>query len=164
MEGNSSPGLEGIEKATGLDIAGAIVDYMARQVSFPELDIRQRLAVSTGYGVVELVVGECADLVGTSIGLGLRQRDIAVLTLHQGSTVIPNPRDDRLLEPDDRLLCFGELEGMRALISERRRQRGRPIVRPLSDPWAKTIEFPGPDTTKKHAPVAAKHGPILVVG
>lgn len=133
MEVNSSPGLEGIESASGLDVAGAIIDYMARQVSFPELDIRQRLAVSTGYGVVELVVGECADLVGTSIGEGLRQRDISVLTLHQGSKVIPNPRDDRLLEPDDRLLCFGELEGMRSLVSERRRQRGRPTVRPLPE-------------------------------
>jgi ribosomal protein S6--L-glutamate ligase len=144
MEVNSSPGLEGIEQATGLDIAGAIIDYLSRQVAFPELDIRQRLAVSTGYGVVELLVGECADLVGTSIGAGLRRRDISVLTLHQGSTVIPNPRDDRLLEPDDRLLCFGELEGMRSLISERRRQRGRPIVRPLIDLQAQTIEFPGP--------------------
>ncbi len=131
MEVNSSPGLEGIEDATGLDIAGAVIDYIARQTAFPELDIRQRLAVSTGYGVVELIVRECADLVGSSIGEGLRQRDISVLTLHQGTTVIPNPRDDRVLEPDDRLLCFGELEGMRSLVSERRRRRGRPIVRPL---------------------------------
>ncbi len=131
MEVNSSPGLEGIESATGLDIAGAIIDYISRQVAFPELDIRQRLAVSTGYGVVELVVGECADLVGKSIGEGLRARDISVLTLHQGSKVIPNPRDGRLLEPDDRLLCFGEIEGMRSLISERRRLQGRAVVRPL---------------------------------
>ncbi len=133
MEVNSSPGLEGIETATGLDVAGAIVEYISRQVAFPELDIRQRLAVSTGYGVVELVVGECADLVGTSIGDGLRKRDISVLTLHQGSKVIPNPRDERVLEPDDRLLCFGELEGMRSLVSEKRRRRGRPIVRPLPE-------------------------------
>jgi ribosomal protein S6--L-glutamate ligase len=30
MEVNSSPGFEGLERATGLDIAGAIVDYAAR--------------------------------------------------------------------------------------------------------------------------------------
>ncbi|MEM7274536.1 MAG: RimK family alpha-L-glutamate ligase [Actinomycetota bacterium] len=133
MEVNSSPGLEGIEQATGLDIAGAIIEYTARQTSFPELDIRQRLAVSTGFGVVELVVGECADLIGMSIGEGLRSRDISVLTLHQGSRVIPNPRDDRLLEADDRLLCFGEMEVMRSLVPEQRRRRGRPIVRQLDD-------------------------------
>ena len=33
MEVNSSPGLEGIEKATGLDIAGKIMDYIARNVT-----------------------------------------------------------------------------------------------------------------------------------
>ena len=44
LEVNSSPGLEGIETATGLDVAGAIIDYIANQVAFPELDVRQRLS------------------------------------------------------------------------------------------------------------------------
>ena len=56
MEVNSSPGLEGIETATRLDVAGAIIDYIANQVAFPEIDVRQRLSVSTGYGVAELLV------------------------------------------------------------------------------------------------------------
>ena len=46
MEVNSSPGLEGIEHCTQLDIAGAIVDYIAAQVDFPDIDLRQRLTVS----------------------------------------------------------------------------------------------------------------------
>ena len=33
MEVNSSPGLEGIEKATGIDIAGKIMDYIARNAT-----------------------------------------------------------------------------------------------------------------------------------
>ena len=33
MEVNSSPGLEGIEKATGIDIAGKIMDYIERNVN-----------------------------------------------------------------------------------------------------------------------------------
>ena len=32
MEVNSSPGIEGIEKATGLDIAGKIMDYIEKNV------------------------------------------------------------------------------------------------------------------------------------
>ncbi|MBU0719911.1 30S ribosomal protein S6--L-glutamate ligase [bacterium] len=36
MEVNSSPGLEGIEKATGVDIAGKIMDYIERNVSIAE--------------------------------------------------------------------------------------------------------------------------------
>ncbi|MEZ5246883.1 MAG: RimK family alpha-L-glutamate ligase [Acidimicrobiales bacterium] len=132
MEVNSSPGLEGIETATSLDIAGAIVDYVANQVDFPELDVRQRLTVSTGYGVAELHVREGAGLVGTTIAAsGLRERDIQILTLSRGTTVIPNPRQDRELEADDRLLCFGKLEAMRDMIPERTRRR--PRVKPLPD-------------------------------
>ncbi len=48
MEVNSSPGLEGIERCTQLDIAGAVVEYIAARVDFPEIDIRQRLTVSRG--------------------------------------------------------------------------------------------------------------------
>ncbi|HSM34124.1 MAG TPA: TrkA C-terminal domain-containing protein, partial [Anaerolineae bacterium] len=132
MEVNSSPGLEGIETATGLDVAGAIIDYVDNQVAFPELDVRQRLSVSTGYGVAELLVREDAELVGRTIAeSGLRERDIAVLTLHQGIEVIPNPRESRVLEPNDRLLCFGRLESMRDMIPARRKRRAR--VRKLPD-------------------------------
>ena len=132
MEVNSSPGFEGIERATGLDIAGAIIDYVAAQVAFPEIDVRQRLSVSAGYGVVELSINEGAALVaaGTTIG-ELREQDISVLTLNRGTTVIPNPRSDRIIEVDDRLLCFGNLEAMRGLVPERRRSRLR--VQPLPD-------------------------------
>ncbi len=133
MEVNSSPGLEGIETSTGLDVAGAMIDYIASQVAFPELDIRQRLTVSTGYGVAELQVREGADLLGRSIEEGFLDRDIAVLTLTRGTTVIPNPRSSRILEKDDRLLCFGRLEAMRDLVPARRRRRARPVVQPLPD-------------------------------
>src|SRR6056297_1641899 len=126
MEVNSSPGLEGIERATGLDIAGAIVDHIANQVAFPELDVRQRLTVSTGYGVAEILVREDAGLVGKTItASGLGDRDITVLTLHRDTDVIPNPRGNRLLEVNDRLLCFGMLEEMRAMIPARRKRRSK---------------------------------------
>ena len=126
MEVNSSPGLEGIERATELDIAGAIIDHIANQVAFPELDVRQRLSVSTGYGVAELLVREGADLVGKTIGeSGLRERDITVLTLHRSTDVIPNPKTSRVLEDNDRLLCFGKLDEMRDLIPARRKRRAK---------------------------------------
>ncbi len=134
MEVNSSPGLEGIERATELDVAGAIIDYMANQVAFPELDVRQRLTVSAAYGVAELMIHEGADVLEHSLDVGgLTERDISVLTLHRGTTVIPNPRHSRQLEVGDRLLCFGRLEAMRDLVPERRRRRARPKVKPLPD-------------------------------
>ena len=33
MEVNSSPGLEGVEKATGVDVAGAIIEHMERELT-----------------------------------------------------------------------------------------------------------------------------------
>ncbi|WP_417512055.1 RimK family alpha-L-glutamate ligase [Microbacterium sp.] len=126
MEVNSSPGLQGIEQATKLDVAGAIIDYIAAQVAFPEIDVRQRLTVSTGYGVAELSVHNAAELVGKTLGeSGLWERDITVLTLHRGVSVIPNPRKNFVLEADDRLLCFGKLDEMRSMIPERRRRRAK---------------------------------------
>ncbi len=127
MEVNSSFGLEGIETCTQLDIAGAIVDYIAAQVDFPEVDLRQRLTVSRGYGVTEIHIPEGSDFVGKTIDeAGLPEQDINVLTLYRGSMVIPNPRLKRSLEPHDRLLCFGKLEAMRGLIPDKTRRRRRP--------------------------------------
>ena len=136
MEVNSSPGLQGIETATKLDVAGAIIDYISNEVAFPDIDIRQRLAVSTGYGVAELFVHSGADIVGGTLGeSGILDRDITVLTLNRGTTVIPNPRKGQVLQAEDRLLCFGNMEEMRSLIPSRRRRarvRRLPKVTPPS--------------------------------
>jgi ribosomal protein S6--L-glutamate ligase len=81
-----------------------------------------------------LHVREGADIVGGTIS-GLRESDITVLTLIRGSKVIPNPRGDRVLAPEDRLLCVGMLEAMRDLVPERRRRRQRPKIKALpADP------------------------------
>jgi ribosomal protein S6--L-glutamate ligase len=134
MEVNSSPGLEGIETCTGLDIAGAVIDYIAAQVDFPEIDVRQRLTVSKGYGVSEIYVPEGSKFVGLSItDTKLKEQDINVLTLYRGAKVIPNPKQERILEPNDKLLCFGKMESMRGMIPTKARNRRQPTVTPLPD-------------------------------
>lgn len=129
MEVNSSPGLEGIERATGTDIAGAIVEYCSAHVDFPEMDIRQRLTVSRGYGVCELDIPEGSHFVGTSIeDMDFAEKDINVLTLYRGKTVIPNPKTSRVLEPGDRLLCFGKRDNMKSMVPVKtRKQRARKV-------------------------------------
>jgi len=134
MEVNSSPGLEGIETCTQLDIAGAIVDYIAAQVDFPEIDLRQRLTVSRGYGVAELHVPGGSDHIGKMISeAGFSDKDINVLTLYRGTAVIPNPRHSRTLEAGDRLLCFGKLDAMKGLIPDKVAKRRKPKVKKLPD-------------------------------
>ena len=132
IEVNSSPGLEGIERCTQLDIAGAIVDYIAAQIDFPEIDLRQRLTVSRGYGVAEIHIPEGSNYIGKAISdSGLRDKDIIVLTLNKGTTVIPNPRSSRLLVAGDRLLCFGKLDLMRDLVPKKISRKRRPNVQDL---------------------------------
>lgn len=132
MEVNSSPGLEGIETCTGLDVAGAVIDYIAAQVDFPEIDVRQRLTVSKGYGVSEIFIPEGSKFVGKSIKeTGLREQDINILTLYRGAKSIPNPREDRILEANDKLLCFGKLESMRGMVPAKTRRRREPKIADL---------------------------------
>lgn len=134
MEVNSSPGLEGIESATGLDVAGAVVDYIAAQVDFPEIDVRQRLTVSKGYGVSEIFVPDGSNFVGKTINeTELYEKDINVLTLYRGGKVIPNPKPARVLEAGDKLLCYGKLEAMRGMIPAKARRQRRPKIQDLEE-------------------------------
>ena len=138
MEVNSSPGLEGIEKCSQLDIAGAIVEYIAARVDFPEIDIRQRLTVSQGYGVSEILIRDGSKFHGLTIDeTELAEQDVNVLTLYRGGKAIPNPRKSRVLESDDKLLCFGKLEAMRHLVPAKILRRRRPELMSLEAAAAK---------------------------
>ena len=145
MEVNSSPGLEAIETCTQLDIAGAVIDYVAAQVDFPEIDIRQRLTVSRGYGVAEIHIPEGSEFIGQTIDeSGLPEKDINVLTLYRGSTVVPNPRLKRRLEPGDRLLCFGKLEFMKGMIPDKTRRKRQPKLQDLPEQHVDGTAVPVP--------------------
>ena len=117
MEVNSSPGLEGIEAATGVDIAGAMIDHIAEQVLFPDVDIRQRMTTKSGYGVAEFPVGRESDLAGKTIAdTGLRDRECLVLSITRGGNIIPAPHGSQEVLPNDVLLCFGKLLTLRSLV------------------------------------------------
>ncbi len=133
MEINSSPGLEGIEKCTKLDIAGAFIDYIAARVDFPEIDLKQRLAVSKGYGIAEILIPKGSEYVGeTILASGLREKDINALSLHRKGKVIPNPKAERVLEAEDKLVCFGKIESMKDLIPDKTKKRRRPKLKKLT--------------------------------
>lgn len=132
MEINSSPGLEGIEGCTKLDIAGAFIDYIAAKVDYPEIDLREKLSVSRGYGVAEILIPKKSEYVGKTIASsGLKEKDINALSLHRDGKVFPNPKADKVLEAEDRILCFGKIESMKDLIPEKTRKRRKPKVKKL---------------------------------
>lgn len=120
LEVNSSPGLEGIELATGVDVAQAIVEHLEERVTFPDLDLRQRLTLKRGYGVVEFSVAPGSEFALRSLAdLSLRDREVQVLSITRGGTVMPNPRGSDTLQPGDVVLCFGSYQTLRALVPRR---------------------------------------------
>lgn len=126
LEVNSSPGLEGIETATGIDVADHIVEHLEEQVAFPEVDLRQRLTLKAGYGVAELHVTPDSVLAGVTLrDAGLRDRDVQVLSILRGSLTLPNPRGDRRILPGDVLLCFGKHLTLKSYIRDARSRRAR---------------------------------------
>ncbi len=130
MEINSSPGLEGIEGATGLDIAGEVINFISDQAKMPEIDLRQRLTVSRGYGVTDISIPEGSIFIGQTIAqTELRGKDVVVLTLKRGDSVISNPKSSRVLQANDTLLCYGKVETMKSLIVDRPRRRRK--LKPL---------------------------------
>jgi ribosomal protein S6--L-glutamate ligase len=126
LEVNSSPGLEGVETATKVDVAGEIVRLIEDEVLFPEIDIRQRLTLQSGYGVIEVPIDDSSELCGKTIDeSGLRDRDVIVLTIQRGSVTIPNPKTTREIYSGDVLLCFGKTLTLKGLAPRGKRKRRR---------------------------------------
>ena len=124
IEVNSSPGLEAIEAATKVDVAGEIVSLIEEEVLFPEIDIRQRLTLQSGYGVIEVPVDDRSELCGKTIeSAALRERDVIVLTIQRGSITIPNPKTSREILAGDVLLCFGKTLTLKSLAPRKTRKR-----------------------------------------
>ncbi len=130
MEVNSSPGLEGIETSTGVDVAGAIISLIEEEVLLPEVDIRQRLTLRNGYGVTEFPLGPDSNLVGqTIVDSGLRSMDVVILSIQRDSVTIPNPSPETQLAAGDILLCYGKQLTLKSFVpppSRKKRKRSKP--------------------------------------
>lgn len=126
LEVNSSPGLAGIEEATGVDVAGAVIDHLADRVLFPELDVRQRLTLKSGYVVAEVPIDQNSHLARKKLrDAGLRVQEVTVLSVFRGSVTMPNPGGDYEILPGDRLLCYGKLLTIKSLIPPAKPRRRR---------------------------------------
>jgi ribosomal protein S6--L-glutamate ligase len=118
MEVNSSPGLEGIESATGVDVAGAVMEHLEHQVLFPDVDLRQRLTLNAGYRVAEVPIQPDSELAHRSI-----EEAVIVLSINRNGVLIPNPRGGREILPGDVLLCYGKLGTLKTLLPPPRPRR-----------------------------------------
>jgi hypothetical protein len=78
-------------------------------VSFEEM-----MVATGGYGVVSAEVKTHSPFIGKALAQAeLRAKDITVLVIRRGNDVIPNPAPDTKILEGDRLLCFGNMDGMK---------------------------------------------------
>ena len=134
MEVNSSPGLEGIEKASGIDIATEIIKFMEAQIRFGNFDIRERLSLTQGYTVSEFTVEPDSEMVGKTISeSGLREQDILVLRIVRGGEQFANPSNSREIMAGDVLMCYGNKNALLAFLPEHARSRRKKRKKRVTD-------------------------------
>jgi ribosomal protein S6--L-glutamate ligase len=123
MEVNSSPGLQGIEAATGVDVASAIIQHIEDEVEFPDIDLHQRLTLTKGYGVAEIPISPDSSLAGKALrDSGLADLGIRVLMIQRGQLAYPNPASEEVLLGGDVLLCFGKLLALKPFLPKTARR------------------------------------------
>ena len=114
LEVNSSPGLEGIEKASGINVAGEIIDYVMSEAAFSEVDLDQLLRTVPGSGVISLQLRNHPSMVGKKISdLFTYDNDVPLIALSRDSNLIWNPKLETQLRYDDVVICYGELNQLR---------------------------------------------------
>ena len=124
MEVNSSPGLEGIETVTKIDVAGAIAEHIEHEVLFPEVDLKQRLTLERGYAVAEFKVRRDSELRKRTLGqLALHDRGVHVLSIHRRGVAFPNPDATTKVLAGDVLLCYGKQLTLREIMPAKKRRR-----------------------------------------
>ncbi|HER43315.1 MAG TPA: potassium transporter TrkA [Candidatus Eisenbacteria bacterium] len=94
-----------------------IAKRLARFTQFSMSSFHEMLRLAHGYGVAEIVVPKGHELAGKRLfESNLRENEILVLAVKRDSVLIPAPKADELIEPEDRLICFGMLKNISAAV------------------------------------------------
>lgn len=136
LEVNSSPGLQGIEMASGVNVAGAIVDHAIREAGYGDVEIDGLLRMLPDEGVVTLQVRRHAGLIGRTLE-EVFHGEIETFAIARNSHMMWNPEPMTRLRFDDVVLCTGPRTSLRSSV--------RSAVERCSDPVEDRSLDPGPD-------------------
>lgn len=126
LEVNSSPGLEGIEKATGINVAGHIMSHVVESHAFTPIDLNQLLSNKEGYGTLSLKVRKYPELIGRALSdLMTQDDDGSVAAISRAGAHIWNPSPEITLREADEIIFYGELDVLH--------QRIRPLIKQTID-------------------------------
>jgi ribosomal protein S6--L-glutamate ligase len=111
LEVNSSPGLEGIEGATGINVAGAIIEHCMMHQGFSNVGLDQLLRSRPGHGVVSVNISRHPILSGKQIGdVFTNVNEQFVFAVAREGMHIWKPRRTFLLRRGDEIICYGEID------------------------------------------------------
>ncbi|MBN17599.1 MAG: 30S ribosomal protein S6--L-glutamate ligase [Euryarchaeota archaeon] len=137
LEVNSSPGLEGIEKASGVNVAGHIIQHVVESHTYSPVDLGQLLSNKEGHGTLAIRVRKYPELVGRKLGdLITLDDDGMVAAVSRAGAHIWNPSNDMVLREADEIVFYGELEVLHMRI--------RPLIKQTIDARFSAPEKPQP--------------------
>lgn len=86
---------------------------------FEEHTTEDLLHFMEGYGLVKKIIPENSNLIGQSIAkLELNKKGILVLGIERGKTWLPTPAAREVLDFQDRLVVYGPLDALKAILAE----------------------------------------------
>jgi len=118
LEVNSSPGLQGIEKATGVNVASHIVKQISDNALFANVNLDPLMRTRKGHGVLRLPIRSTSNLIGKSLELIFESMEQnPVFALVRAGELLWLPSNETIIGPGDEILCFGPLRSLRERLS-----------------------------------------------
>ncbi len=118
LEVNSSPGLEGIEKASKVNVAGKIIDMISQRHKIQSTNLQDVLRRHSGHGALTVRIKDWPEFIGRRIK-DVRMEDSRALTVLRGKEYIWSPDENLVLQPNDELVLYGEITSIRAHMQRR---------------------------------------------
>jgi len=112
LEVNSSPGLEGIEKASKINVAGRIIDMISQRHRIQSTDLQEVIRRRSGHGALTIRIKDWPEFIGRRIK-DVQMGDSRALTLLRGKDHIWSPNENLVLQPNDELVIYGEIASIR---------------------------------------------------
>jgi len=95
-----------------------IQEKLVKRSSFTKRPVEEVLRIAKGYGIAEVTLTEeCGDIGKTLIDSSFRQKDILILAIERGPSVIPTPKATDELVIGDIVICYGKLENIVLIVS-----------------------------------------------
>ncbi|MBU0684035.1 MAG: potassium transporter TrkA [Candidatus Omnitrophota bacterium] len=90
-----------------------IQEKLIKSSTFTKRPVEEILRLAEGYGIAEVTLNEfCIDRGKTLFESSFRKRDILILAIERGSSVLPAPHASDELLLNDTLICYGKLENI----------------------------------------------------